>query len=118
LDNAETEAFETAARRLTALEFLFLMHDDVLTGSDAIGDDAWEQYIARLQQGGHFDGGSAIGGGITVHKAGAGVKRITRQLTGYLRIRADDLDQARKLVEGNPVFEAGGTVEIRELPTE
>jgi hypothetical protein len=95
------------------------MHDDVLTGSDAIGDDAWERYISRLQQGGHFEGGSAIGGGITVHKAGgAGTKRITRELTGYLRIRADDLHQAKALVDGNPVFEAGGTVEIRELPTE
>jgi len=100
------------------LDYLFLMHDDVLTGSDAIGDDAWERYIAYLQQGGHFEGGSAIGGGITVHKAGPGTKRITRQLTGYLRIRADDLDQAKALVVGNPVFEAGGTVEIRELPTE
>jgi hypothetical protein len=29
---------------------------------------------------------------------------------------AADLDQAKALVAGNPVFEAGGTVEIRELP--
>lgn len=100
------------------MDYLFLMHDDALTGGDAIGDDAWERYIARLQQGGHFDGGSAIGGGVTVHKSGAGTKRITRQLTGYLRIRADGLEQAKGLVHGNPVFEAGGTVEIRELPTE
>ncbi len=100
------------------MDFLFLMHDDALTGSDAIGDDAWERYISRLQQGGHFEGGSAIGGGITVHKAGAGAECITRHLTGYLRISADDLQQAKGLVNGNPVFEAGGTVEIRELPTE
>lgn len=100
------------------MDYLFLMHDDAVTASDAIGDDAWEIYISRLQQGGHFDGGSAIGGGITVHKAGAGAKRITRQLTGYLRIRANDLEHAKDLVIGNPVFEAGGTVEIRELPTD
>jgi hypothetical protein len=29
---------------------------------------------------------------------------------------AASLDEARKLLSGNPVFEAGGTVEIRELP--
>jgi hypothetical protein len=37
-------------------------------------------------------------------------------LSGYIRISAGDLDEARGLLAGNPVFEAGGTVEIRELP--
>jgi hypothetical protein len=64
------------------VDYLFFMHDDVVLGSEAIGDDAWELYIAKLQQGGHFSGGSAIGGGITINKSGAGSKRITRQLTG------------------------------------
>lgn len=31
-------------------------------------------------------------------------------------VAADSLDAARALLAGNPVFEAGGTVEIRELP--
>jgi hypothetical protein len=100
------------------VDYLFFMHDDVVLGSEAIGDDAWELYIAKLQQGGHFSGGSAIGGGITINKSGAGSKRITRQLTGYLRINADNVEQAKALVVGNPVFEAGGTVEIRELTAE
>jgi hypothetical protein len=37
-------------------------------------------------------------------------------LAGYIRVRADNLDEAKSLLAGNPVFEAGGTVEIRELP--
>jgi hypothetical protein len=41
---------------------------------------------------------------------------ITTHLSGYVRIKAISLDHARDLVNGNPVFEAGGTVEIRELP--
>jgi hypothetical protein len=31
-------------------------------------------------------------------------------------VNADSLDRAKSLLVGNPVFEAGGTVEIRELP--
>jgi hypothetical protein len=100
------------------MDYILFMHEDAHTGSDAIGDDAWEQYITDLQRGGHFEGGSAIGGGITISKAGEGAKRITRHLTGYLRIRAADLEEAKALLIGNPVFEAGGTVEIRELPAE
>jgi hypothetical protein len=31
-------------------------------------------------------------------------------------VTADDIEQAKTLLNGNPHFEAGGTVEIRELP--
>jgi hypothetical protein len=41
---------------------------------------------------------------------------VTAHLTGYIRVTADSIDQARSLLTGNPHFEAGGTVEIRELP--
>jgi hypothetical protein len=37
-------------------------------------------------------------------------------LTGFIRVRAKSLEQAKALVAGNPLYEAGGTVEIRELP--
>jgi hypothetical protein len=36
--------------------------------------------------------------------------------SGYIRVQASDLDAARELVAGNPVYEAGGTIEVRELP--
>jgi hypothetical protein len=41
---------------------------------------------------------------------------VTAHLTGYIRVNANSLDQTKSLVTGNPHFEAGGTVEIRELP--
>jgi len=41
---------------------------------------------------------------------------VTAQLTGYIRLNADSLDHAKSMLTGNPHFEAGGTVEIRELP--
>lgn len=68
-----------------------------------------------LREAGAFQGGSSIGGGECVRKGGA-APEITGHIRGYIRVRAVDFDAARSLVAGNPVFEAGGTVEIRELP--
>lgn len=96
--------------RRTVADFILLMHGDAVSS-----DDAWAPYIARLRQGGHFDGGSAIGGGACFRKSGAAVA-VTAHLTGYIKLTADSLEQARSLLPGNPHYEAGGTVEIRELP--
>jgi hypothetical protein len=91
-------------------EYIFLMHDDA-----SAADLPWEPYLATLQQRGVFQGGSEIGDGFCMRKTGA-APRPSPHLTGFIRVRADDLDQAKSFVIGNPVFEAGGTVEIRELP--
>jgi hypothetical protein len=95
-------------------DFLVLMHDDV-PEETSDRDADWEPYISKLQASGHFVGGSAIGAGVCVRKAGA-APSTTGHLTGFIRIEADSLSQARSLLAGNPTFEAGGTVEIRELP--
>lgn len=93
-------------------DYLFLMHDDATSPSDESG---WGPYVARLQATGHLQGGSAIGSGICVRK-GSPEPAITGHLTGFIRVAAESLDEARALVVGNPLFESGGTVEIRELP--
>jgi len=95
-------------------DYILLMHNDepAAAGNRA---DQWAAYFAKLRQSGAFQGGSEIGGGVCVSKA-ASAPEITRHLVGYIRVRADSLSSARELVAGNPVFEAGGTVEIRELP--
>jgi hypothetical protein len=91
-------------------EYIFLMHDD------AIADDAaWGPYLSRLKQAGCFEGGSEIGDGVCARKSGAPAP-VTAHLAGFIRVNAGSLDQAKSLLTGNPVFEAGGTVEIRELP--
>jgi hypothetical protein len=95
-------------------DYLLLMHNDA---PDQPGDRAaqWTEYLAQLQQTGAFQGGSAIGDGLCASQSPA-ARGITQHLAGYLRIQAESLSHARELVIGNPVFEAGGTVEIRELP--
>lgn len=91
-------------------EYIFLMHEDA---SD--GENGWEPYLKKLRDSGHFEGGSAIGDGACVRKIGV-VPPLTVHLIGYVRVNANNLDHARSLLVENPHFEAGGTVEIRELP--
>ncbi len=93
-------------------DYLLLMHDD------APGDERqqdWPAYLARLQAAGALQGGSAIGGGQCFRKAGV-VPPVSAQLSGFVRVAAGSLAEVEALLAGNPVFEAGGTVEVRELP--
>lgn len=91
---------------------MFLMHDDAPPGT---ADNGWEDYFKRLRESGAFEGGSSIGGGFCARKDRAS-RPIAKHLTGYIRVTAKDLADAKQLLAGNPAYEAGGTVEIRELP--
>ncbi|HVU51674.1 MAG TPA: hypothetical protein VHL80_13355 [Polyangia bacterium] len=95
-------------------DYILFMHDDVPAGSRRPSHE-WPTYFAKLRQAGAFQGGSSIGGGTCVRK-GSAAPAIAGHIGGYFRIRAVDLEAARALVAGNPVYEGGGTVEIRELP--
>jgi hypothetical protein len=93
------------------VDFIFLMHDDAVVEDEL----AWEDYIQKLKQLGSFEGGSLIGDGVCVRRNGA-IPPPTAHLIGYIRVNASDITDAKLLLGGNPHFEAGGTVEIRELP--
>lgn len=95
-------------------DYLLLMHTDTMAPeSDAL----WDAYFAKLSATGGFAGGSAIGGGISLRKNGTPAP-LSAQLNGYIKVTADSLDAAQALVIGNPVYECGGTVEVRELPAD
>jgi hypothetical protein len=93
------------------LDFILLMHND------AQGERAedWAVYLGKLDSSGHLRGGSAIGGGICVREHGKHAA-YAAHLSGFVRIEAASMEDAARLVSGNPVLEAGGTVEIRTLP--
>jgi len=93
-------------------DFIILMHDDVPVRPSPT---QWADYLSSLRAREAFDGGSAIGPGERFRKQGVPA-RPADHLTGYIRVRAETLDAARDLLSGNPVYECGGTVEIRELP--
>ncbi|CAN5258316.1 hypothetical protein BH09PSE1_BH09PSE1_25690 [soil metagenome] len=93
-------------------DFILLMHDDATSPERAADWDAW---FAILRAKGAFQGGSAIGRGASFRKVGA-PGEVSGHLNGFVRVTADSLAEAQALLAGNPVYEAGGTVEIRELP--
>ena len=93
-------------------DYIFLMHDDAAGGTSL----DWEPYLSKLRETGVFQGGSEIGEGACFRKAGA-APDPTAHIGGFIRVTASDLDAAKRLLAGNPVYEAGGTVEIRELPS-
>lgn len=92
-------------------DFILLMHADTTSPER---EEDWEAYIGRLIEVGVFQGGSSIGHGQAFRKQGDAAPR-THELTGYIKIQAESLEAARAALAGNPTFEAGGTVEIREL---
>lgn len=91
-------------------DYIFLMHQDTIQNPE----ENWEPYITALQKLGKFGGGSAIGTGITVKKSGAPFA-VNTPISGFIRVEAESIENAKTLLAGNPVYEAGGTVEIREL---
>jgi hypothetical protein len=68
-----------------------------------------------LKAKGCFRGGSEVGQGKCFRKQ-LEAPEIFDRLVGYIRIEAPSLAEAEAMLKGNPVYEAGGTVEIRELP--
>ncbi|HEX3776802.1 MAG TPA: YciI family protein [Polyangiaceae bacterium] len=96
-------------------DYILFMHDDAPVAASAGVEDTCGPYLAKLRASGHFEGGSGIGGGECVNKGGRNIE-ISKRLVGFIRVTAENLTQAREFLQGNPVFEAGGTVEIRELP--
>ncbi|HEX7804439.1 MAG TPA: hypothetical protein VF471_16975 [Pseudoxanthomonas sp.] len=95
-------------------DYIFLMYESAQSAS-ASTDSDWGVYLERLDESGHFGGGSAIGEGLCASKSEASAS-ITAELSGYIRVTANSIEEARALLSGNPTYEAGGRVEIRELP--
>jgi hypothetical protein len=97
-------------------EYMLLFHNDVAAPDpDSDSDAAWGRYLEILRASGAFRGGSVIGGGMCVRKDGA-ARPIAGHIGGFIRVETANIAAARGLLTGNPVYECGGTVEIRELP--
>jgi len=93
-------------------DFILLMHGDT---EREPSPQMWASYFDTLKDLAVFNGGSAIGGGTALRRQGQ-PEPLFKALTGYIRVEAPDLQTATQLVEGNPVYECGGTVEVRALP--
>ena len=72
-------------------------------------------YLDGLRAAGKLRGGSAIAGG-TCFRRDAPAPSLTEEIVGFIRLQARDVVEVQRLLTGNPVYEAGGTVEVRALP--
>jgi hypothetical protein len=93
-------------------DFIFLMHE-----AEPADPAEWQAYIGELNTKGVLRGGSAIGRGMCLKKDGH-APPISSHIVGYVRIEVEDMAAAQALLAGNPVYEAGGVIEVRELPRE
>lgn len=91
-------------------DYLLLMHGDAVDEKV----DQWPAWLDRLASEGRLRGGSSIAGGECVRRDGQ-PKRPLSSLTGFVRIAATDLEDAKTCLVGNPAYEGGGTVEFRLL---
>src|ERR1700761_9509342 len=93
-------------------DFIYLMHE-----AEPADPAAWEAYVNGLSERGVLRAGSAIGRGRCLKKDGH-PPPISSHIVGYVRIEVADMAAAEALLAGNPGYEAGGVIEVRELPKE
>ena len=74
--------------------------------------DEWKEYIDKLVASGKFRGGSAMANGVCVVKDG---RDTSCEVTGFMRFEANSRQEVQDLLSGNPVYEAGGKIEISEV---
>ena len=68
----------------------------------------------KLRASGQFDGGSSIGPGVLARRDRT-IVPAPSHVNGYIRVRAESLEAAQRFLAGNPNYDAGGTIEVREL---
>ena len=81
----------------------------VMMGPASKGD--WDTYIEKLIASGKFRGGSSLGSGVSLHRGKADGECM---ITGFMRFSAESLEEVKALVAGNPLYEAGGRIEVLE----
>lgn len=89
-------------------EFMMIMKGT--SGSDS--KDSWDSYLNKLQNSGKFRGGSMLGNGQCMNKTDSSK---TCSVTGYMRFEADNIEQVKALISGNPTYENGNDIEVLEV---
>jgi hypothetical protein len=87
------------------------MPDFVMVMRGAASHGSWEAYIEKLIASGGFRGGSSLGNGLSVTR---GQVDGESDITGFIRLSVENLEAAKALLDGNPLYEAGGTVDLLE----
>jgi len=82
--------------------------------------ELWKNWIGSIAQTGKFVGGQPLMPGGRLMSKGGGITDAPfdegkEVLNGYVITKADSYDEAQQQAEGCPIFDTGGTLEIREM---
>lgn len=106
-------------------EFIFLFRGGKTTeasDSELIAhENAWDDWMMALEQRELLiDGSPLMDDAVIVdgQSEQRGEETGDYSVTGYLILEAKNLDEAVKLTKGCPIFEFGGSIEVRPLDTE
>jgi hypothetical protein len=113
------------AKKATDKEFIFLFRggaDPAKMGPDQLQAmmNGWITWMAQLKKRGQLRRGEPLGddGKVLSGRGGKSAKPFAEKrdsIGGYLLIRARNLGEASKIAKGCPIFERGGTVEVRPV---
>jgi hypothetical protein len=85
----------------------------LMKAKDGLGQDCnWNDYIEKLIATGKFRGGSSLSNGVAIsNKQQIGGPVVT----GFMRFEAESREEVQLMLQGNPLYEAGGDIEVLEL---
>jgi hypothetical protein len=121
----EKKLLKYMAKKSTAKDYLLLFRgganpEDLSPEQMKQVMNNWFSWIGQLRKRGQYKLGSPLedGGKLLSGKKGQKVRAFTESeeaVGGYLIIQASSLAQAAKIAKGCPIFDNGGTVEVRPI---
>ncbi|MBA3662559.1 MAG: hypothetical protein H0W64_12630 [Gammaproteobacteria bacterium] len=77
---------------------------------------AWGAYMGGLSQKGQLSSGlPLVTGGKTVSATAANDETSKKEISGYLIVKAETLDEAAEIAKGCPHIANEGNIEVREI---
>jgi len=93
------------------MQYIALIHKNTDTTPTSA---EWGHFFEIASATGLFKGGSEIGARQAVGKKA--VSDTSRDVGGYMRFDADDLNRLTELLQQHPVVKHGGTIELFTMP--
>ena len=93
------------------MEYILFIHNNV---DAATTETQWNSFFIEANKSGVFLGGSEISNQMQIGKKP--VKKITDDISGFMRFEAEDKNTILALLEKHPVIVQGGTLELCEMP--
>lgn len=99
------------ADRSEALEYIVLIRNNATSPASS---NEWDGFFDRAKSSGMFKGGSALGSAFVMGKEVD--EQASSMLGGFMRFDSESTTELKALLETHPVVQAGGSIEVVEMP--